>query len=309
MEALATSSFPVSSRRKNMFPYFNAIRESPTVADLNGVVAYHNAAPVAIILGSAIDNEGADFNFCGAPARLEVASEDQNFPAASVLKRLAKELIGFIEGRGALLELKPRNSSENAMLYSLLAKANSHKTTFEAISKPALGAEAIMMSIRSSHRQSIKKGLQNFHQNIEVHHGNLTPDVGESFMRLHAHAAGRVTRPESTWEEMFLAVRAKKALLVTAKFEGELVGATYSWLGPNDALYGTGAYKRELFSVFPISHALLFRSLEIVGELGLNEFVLGDPFAIAGSEKEKGIASFKMGFAQEIHLVHQISLA
>jgi len=309
MEALASFSFPVSSRRKNMFPYFNAIRETSELSDLQGLVIYQNHAPAAVILGSTSAHKGdGEFSYFGTYARLEVASDFQNDITSNVLRRISKELLGFLGGRGAQIELKMRNSVETRLLHSLLIEASSHQVTFEAISKPELGAEAILKAIRSGHRESVRKGLQNFHEGVDVHYGSLEPHVADSFQRLHVHAAGRVTRPERSWEEMFTAIKAKNAMLVTAQFEGELVGATFSWLGPNDALYGTGAYNRELFHVFPISHALLFRSIEKAGDLGLHEFVLGDPFALAGNQKEKGIASFKMGFAIEIHEVHQIRL-
>lgn len=128
-------------------------------------------------------------------------------------------------------------------------------------------------------------------------------------MELHAQVAGLGIRPVSSWQGMTNAVRAENAMLVAAFYEADLVGGTFFWIGIGGALCETGASRRELLKDFLISHELIFRSLEVAGELGLSEFVLGEAFSIAGSGKEKETASFKRGFAQKVHQVHQFVVA
>lgn len=310
LQALSTASFPVSFRRRIMQPYYRAVLGDPNDNHLDGLVVKLEGYPIAVMLGGTSEHgEGLEFNFCGEHARLELANDRGVSLGENLVKAMSKEILGFLGGRAARIELKTRNADEERVLLKLLERATSHQLHFEAIAKPSPDGDSMLRSFRSGHRQSVKQGMKIFGQDLQVHFGSLDQDLADSYMELHAHVAGRKTRPVSSWREMTNAVRAKNALLVTACYEGELVGGTFTWIGKGDALYGTGAYKRELFKDFPISHALIFRSLEVASELGLSEFVLGEAFSIAGSDKEKGIASFKRGFAHEVHQVHQFAVA
>lgn len=309
-DALSTASFPVSFRRRIMHPYYRAVLGNPNDNHLIGLVVKLEGSPIAVMLGGTSEQaEGLEFNFCGQHARLELASDREVSLGDNLIKAMSREIFGFLDGRAAKIELKTRNADENRVLWKLLERATSHQLRFEAIAKPAPDMDLMLRSFRSGHRQSVKQGIKIFGHDLQVHFGSLDQDLADAYMELHAHVAGRKTRPVSSWQEMTNAVRAKNALLVTAFYEGDLVGGTFTWIGIDDALYGTGAYNRELFKDFPISHALIFRSLEVAGELGLSEFVLGEAFSIAGSDKEKGIASFKRGFAHEVHQVHQFVVA
>lgn len=309
-EALSTASFPVSFRRRIMHPYYGAIQGDPNDNDLGGLVVKLDGSPIAVMLGATSEQgERVEFSYFGDHARLELANDRVMSLGDNIIKALSKEILGFLDARAARIELKTRNPDEAQVLVKLLERAKSHQVCFEAIAKPAPDGDLMLRSFRSFHRQRVKQGIKVFDQDLQIHFGSLDQDLADSYRELHAHVAGRKTRPASSWQEMTNAVRAKNALLVTAFYEGKLVGGTFTWIGIGDALYGTGAYDRALFKDFPISHALIFRSLEVAGELGLSEYVLGEAFSIGGSDKEKGIALFKRGFAHEVHQVHQFVVA
>ena len=293
-----------------MHPYYGAIQGDPNDNDLGGLVVKLDGSPIAVMLGATSEQgERVEFSYFGDHARLELANDRVMSLGDNIIKALSKEILGFLDGRAARIELKTRNEDEAGVLLKLLERAKNHQLHFEAIAKPTPDGDLMLRSFRSGHRQSVRQGIKIFDQDLQVHYGSLDQDLADAYMALHAHVAGRKTRPVSSWQEMANAVRAKNAMLITAFYEGDLVGGTFTWIGIGDALYGTGAYRRDLFKDFPISHALIFRSLQVAGELGLSEFVLGEAFAIAGSDKEKGIASFKRGFAHEMHQVHQFVVA
>jgi hypothetical protein len=117
---------------------------------------------------------------------------------------------------------------------------------------------------------------------------------------LHREAAGRETRPESTWARQIEMVNAGEAFVVVAELEGQPVSAAMFSLSPTYCFYGVSASRRALFDK-PISHAVVWEALCHAKRLGCRWFETGEqlyaaPGAQLPTEKELGISAFKRGF-------------
>jgi hypothetical protein len=94
-------------------------------------------------------------------------------------------------------------------------------------------------NIRRSMRRDTRKHIDNASQYLTVqifNNENITRDIFEQYRELHYLAAGRVTRPGSTFEMMYSWIQMGFAVLFGATLEGEYVGFFFV------TTYKSGAY-------------------------------------------------------------------
>jgi hypothetical protein len=161
--------------------------------------------------------------------------------------------------------------------------------------------------MRASHRSEIKRA-ERLLDGSKIYFGSVPRAIFTDFQQLHFEAAGRVTRSSSSWDEMFSAIEAGDAILSTVNYEGRLVGCSFIWVSKTSALYGTGAYRRELFSEIPVSHLPLFNSIIFAKGLGCSMFYLGQAYVPEGSGKEQKISFFKRGFTDKMQAYQLLSI-
>ncbi len=157
----------------------------------------------------------------------------------------------------------------------------------------------LLHRMRKGHVYDVKKGMKQF--TVTCYDAeNITEDIFTRYRLLHAHAAGRVTRPLWTFTLMLQWIREGKALLLGATKDGVDVGWIYLFVYKDRAYYGSACnhpeWKRQ-----PIGHALQGRAFQWLVEHGCVWYELGVqqfcplPYDFP-TEKEVAIAAFKRGF-------------
>lgn len=165
-----------------------------------------------------------------------------------------------------------------------------------------LDLDVIKGGFRKSFRPLVTKGLRSW--DIEVITENCAA-VFEEVRLLHIMVAGRETRPKSSWDKQYAAIETGHAFLVTLRDDEQaLVGAGYFLVNQQQALYGVGVYKRELFDQ-PLGHAVQYKAIEHMKSLGLTTYCIGQrPYSHEynqPTDKEVQIGYFKEGFATHMY--------
>ena len=166
----------------------------------------------------------------------------------------------------------------------------------------SLDEAEIRSAFRKSYRPLISSGLRRWEvRMLEARH--CPEDAWRAFATLHRAAAGRVTRPESTWLRQLKMIRDGEAMLVylvDPEAQERMVGGGFFQLTRDEALYAVGAYDRELFE-HPLGHVVQAKAIECFKERGLRWHRLGERrYPAAATPKELTISTFKHGFATHI---------
>lgn len=167
--------------------------------------------------------------------------------------------------------------------------------------------DEIWRDIRRRFRTHINWGRQNLDISI-VNSGNPDRAAFDAFQAFHADVAGRQTRPEESWNEMFKNLSAGRAELILARLARGLCAGTFTNYGKHMATYATGVYDRSLFEK-PISHWPMFLAIQRAKALGCRYYDIGEVFLNEKADpKERNIAFFKKGFTSrvEVHEIWQI---
>lgn len=157
----------------------------------------------------------------------------------------------------------------------------------------------IRTQMSKGHRAALTSGAR-LGLSAVVHTGADAAPAFDAYRRLHAKAAGRVTRPAETFEMMRDWLVAGDGALVQADLHGEAIGFAYLNLDGRRAYYTSGANDPEIGQL-PIGQALQGAALEWLSsagfqlyELGLQQF--GELPYDSPSGKDLGISRFKRGF-------------
>lgn len=129
---------------------------------------------------------------------------------------------------------------------------------------------------------------------------SLTDEAFLGYQRLHAKDAGRVTRPQETFDRMKDWIRAGHGMLVEVRLGHEPVAYALN------VIYGRGAYyasaaKDPDHARLPASHLAQWRSIAWLKENGIHFYgtgyqQYGPQWYERPSPKEIGISKFKRGF-------------
>lgn len=306
--AFDSSAFPLSALRSSMAEYYRAAIPQSAATRRQDLILSLGDMPIAALCGTWTESEGhSSFEYFGSHARLELRSDiDSQILDGRLQKQIVKRLTDQFRNSAASIEFE-QDRNHSMVFPGLFERSISHSVYFEASIDPSLGPKHIDSSMASGHRESVKKGLEKL-QDVEVHYGSMSPDLIDQVRQLHLDMAGKVTRSLESWEKMRESVISRQALMVTAKQNQRLIGATFSWFGSAAALYGTGVYDRYSFSETPISHPLIRKSLHFLGKEGCNRYIVGQGFDFSSDSKLRNLAAFKRGFADSITLVHKLNL-
>jgi hypothetical protein len=127
---------------------------------------------------------------------------------------------------------------------------------------------------------------------------NPDRELFDAYQALHRRIAGRITRPQASWDAMFdWMTTGGGELSLGALADGELVSGLMVVDGATTAYYASAANDRDRFDK-PISHWPLFNAIVRSRARGMRWFDLGDiPARASVSAKEHNIGYFKSGFA------------
>lgn len=174
------------------------------------------------------------------------------------------------------------------------------KVEMRAVVDLTIDDDVIHRSVRKSYTSLINKGRREFDL-VFVNRENLDRQKFDEYQKFHLRIAGRVTRPQESWDAMWDTIsRGKGELLLSYLNQEDLVGANLVADGSETSTYVSAVYDRTLFDM-PLGHWPLYCSILRSKERGLKRFDLGNlPTSNDASKKERGIGDFKRGFATHI---------
>jgi len=159
--------------------------------------------------------------------------------------------------------------------------------------------QQLLQGMRKGHRADITRSEKLLQAKV-LDRDSLTSEAFERYRMLHHKAAGRVTRPLTTFQMMYIWIRDGLAILSVASFHGKDVGFALVSVYKDGAYYSSSCEDPE-HNNLPIGHILQWRALQWLKrhsvrryEIGL-QFYSSQPHAIV-SEKESNISFFKRGF-------------
>ena len=157
--------------------------------------------------------------------------------------------------------------------------------------------EAITSNIRKSYRSLINWGKRSISLTY-VNRDNPDFDMFNLYQELHQRIAGRITRPQTSWDIMFETIAGGGGELSLGRdASGGLISATLVIDGGGVSQYSSGVYDRKHFDK-PIGHWPLYDAILRARSRGMSLFELGEiPAAGTASDKEVSIGHFKRGFA------------
>ncbi|MBI3631438.1 MAG: hypothetical protein HY219_01045 [Candidatus Staskawiczbacteria bacterium] len=154
-------------------------------------------------------------------------------------------------------------------------------------------------SLRHGHDSDVDKAAKEM--TVEFFdENNIFPEMFNNYIELHHKAAGRVTRPRSTFDLMYDLIKEGKAFLVGAKKDNVFAGFSYFFLFKNNVYYGSSCNNPDVEDL-PIAHFIQWKTIEYMNkkknkfyEIGWQNF--SDTLSDFPSQKEIDIARFKRGF-------------
>ncbi len=184
---------------------------------------------------------------------------------------------------------------------------NIHKTGAECLVKYDIyvdlsqSQEELWSALRKSYKPLINRSKKLW--TIEIID---QPEVEKliDFRVLHASEAGRITRSESTWRSQLEMIRQGNAFMIqTRTTDSELIGCAFLAHSNYEAIYFSGAYRRDMFDL-PIAHVIQWNAICELKRRGIKWYNLGEYYFAKGndfSQKEENISFFKSGFSTNLH--------
>jgi hypothetical protein len=163
-----------------------------------------------------------------------------------------------------------------------------------------LPREQLWMDLRKSYKPLINKA-EGTYEVIIMDHRNADFSLHEGYRQLHLKAAGRVTRPISTFNTQFEMLQADQAVLIGIKFNGRFVSISYFQHFHRSAYYASETDDPDV--QVPVTYGPLtqWRAMLYYKERGFNYIELdnqqfGPQLFDDPSDKELSISMFKRGF-------------
>ena len=167
--------------------------------------------------------------------------------------------------------------------------------------------ETLKQDLRKSYKSLINYGRRELQISAETG-TDANRAHFEDYQVLHERMAGRVTRPQASWEIMYQMIKAGSAEIIYGYHDGELVGASYFPHSAGTTIYGSGAYDRSKFSK-PLAHWPIYCEIERAKARGDYAFNLGEVYLHGVKDrKENNIAYFKKGFTSRVFKCRRWSL-
>ncbi len=158
---------------------------------------------------------------------------------------------------------------------------------------------SLLRAMRKGHRADVTRAEKLMSAQV-FDQSNITEAFFEAYRLLHHKAAGRVTRPLSTFRMMFEWIQRGLAVLSCAMLNEKPVGFALISVYKDGAYYSSGCEDPE-FNHLPIGHLLQWKAIQWLKANGVRRYELGLQFFAPQphapvSEKEMQISFFKRGF-------------
>lgn len=155
-----------------------------------------------------------------------------------------------------------------------------------AIVDLTLDESELWRHVRKSYRQLIKWGRESLDWCIGL---SLRP-----MQKFHAEVAGRVTKPQESWDLLQGEIDAGRGDAIYGSLDGRLVSAALFIDGGGTTVYWSGVYDRSLFPK-PLAHYGIWLAILRAKARGQKVLELGA--MMDGDKKHRDISMFKRGFA------------
>lgn len=282
-----------------MTPYYLACQYSKP--DNRSIVVEDDERIVLVLPMVLINNRLSYYGMAIKPVFSPLLPREEYELAMHAAYNLATN-VAIQEGYGIIIERPPISKLNDALApweLDLLKGGAVQHTSYRAIVPLSGGETAIFQQMRRSYRSLVNWGRREI-TTVLIEEDNIDKNLFGTFREFHLRVAGKVTRPERSWEEMYNLLVQGRALLCLGYIGESLVAATYMFFDGKTALYGTGVYDRNYFQK-PIAHWPLLKTILRAYERGAIYCDLGEVFLTHGSTtKEKNIAFFKKGFTDNI---------
>ena|GEM_PF-787338 len=149
------------------------------------------------------------------------------------------------------------------------------------------------------HCYDVRRGMEEFEVTV-FDAKTVTSHIFDKYQETHHIAAGRITRPQSTFDMMFRWIAEKKAVLIAASDNNQPLSFAYLNIYKNGAYYSSSATLPNL-SHPRAGHAIQGRAIEWLREQNYRYYEIGwqqysaQPYDFP-SDKELRIAAFKRHF-------------
>jgi len=227
--------------------------------------------------------------------------------SAGIMRKLARDILGTLRERARSVgatQIRLREAHDpsvnNILCALLLEKELVPSPSFAVIIDLTLPDDQILASMRSGHRQQVRAG-ERFMSLTHVAAESPDRALFERYQDLHARVAGRVTRPQASWDRMFDLVAAGEGDLILSHSNGELLGGTLMLDAGDVSYYASGAYLRQHFDK-PLAHYPLYAAIRRARDRCRKQVHIGEviPPLLMDSAKERSINSFKLGFSANV---------
>lgn len=163
-----------------------------------------------------------------------------------------------------------------------------------------LSRNELRANLRRNHMRSLEKARQLFQ--IRLHSGfGLTDDKFDEYVRMHARASGRVTRPRATFDMMRDWIQAGRGLMAEAVTnDGRTVGFEL-YINYKKASYGLSACNEPEYKHLPIRHLIEWEAIMWLRDHDVEFYEIGEqhfgtlPYDFP-EKKNIDISHFKYGF-------------
>jgi FemAB family protein len=169
--------------------------------------------------------------------------------------------------------------------------------------------DVLWRKLRKSYKSLINNGQKLF-EIIIMTNNNLDYDLFCEHKKLHFKAAGRVTRPDETWEAQFEMIKNNNAVLIGIKTNEAYLAFGYFVYHNGKAYYGHASENPDIDSEIPFMHVIMWNAIKFFSEndyqaLELGHQYFGKQIFEFPSAKDLQISFFKRGFGGEISTLYR----
>lgn len=196
---------------------------------------------------------------------------------------------------------------DNRQRINHLPRFGYHDTSLSTnIISLSLPEEELFGNIRKGHKADIKTATKNGFVVDILSQENISAQCFQIYKNLHLLAAGRKTRPDESWDNMFEFINKGYSILALAKEpnNNQYVAGTFIITYKGKAYYGSGAIHPEFEKIRGVGHLLHWEAIKYLKKRRCNYYETGWNYYPAisqevASEKELNISLFKAGFGGE----------
>lgn len=268
------------------------------------IILTNNKKPVGIWPIS-IDNK---FNFSSLGRNLMEPLFCKNLPLSTkqtILKKIIKSLLYLKQHRKKLNIFFEKNflnenhtflsNPESTLIKNCSKLSNEYISYFDL----NINKDSIKSYLRKSFKSLVDKEKSKFKYYIL---SNEDKNTWKNFRNLHKKVAGKITRPISTWNNQFDAIKNNNGFLVYALDYNTMIGGGFFQFSKDEAIYGTGAYIED-YKKFSIGHIIQYEAIKYMVEKNIKWYKLGNLYTSHDliDLKSKNISYFLSGFSSHIY--------